>query len=58
MMTIILSFIGFLFIMFQPMSNVYVGIITWLGCGFAGFVIDGITLIIYNKCKKNKKRYK
>ena len=58
MMTIILSFIGFLFIMFKPMSNVYVEIVTWLGCGFAGFIIDGITLIIYNKCKKNKKRRK
>lgn len=58
MMTIILSFIGFLFIMFKPMSNVYAEIIAWLGFGFAGFIIDGITLIIYNKCKKNKKRRK
>lgn len=58
MMTIILSLIGFIFIMFQPMSNVYVEIITWLGFGFAGFAIDGITLMIYNKCKKNKKRCK
>ena len=58
MMTIILSLIGFIFIMFQPMSNVYVEIITWLGFGFAGFAIDGITLVIYNKCKKNKKRCK
>ena len=56
MMTIILSFIGFLFIMFKPMSNVYVEIITWLGCGFAGFIIDGIILIICDK--KNKKRRK
>jgi hypothetical protein len=58
MMTIILLFIGFVFIMFQPMSNVYVEIITWLGFGFAGFMIDGITLVIYDKCKKNKKRRK
>ena len=58
MMTIILLLIGFVFIMFQPMSNVYVEIITWLGFGFAGFMIDGITLMIYNKCKKNKKRRK
>ena len=58
MMTIILSLIGFIFIMFQPMSNVYVEIITWLGFGFAGFAIDGITLMIYDKCKKNKKRCK
>ena len=58
MMTIILLFIGFVFIMFQSMSNVYVEIITWLGFGFAGFMIDGIALMIYNKCKKNKKRCK
>lgn len=58
MMTIILSLIGFIFIMFQPMSNVYTEIITWLGFGFAGFAIDGITLVIYDKCKKNKKRRK
>ena len=58
MMTIILLLIGFVFIMFQPMSNVYVEVITWLGCCFAGFMIDGITLVIYNKCKKNKKRCK
>lgn len=58
MMTIILLLIGFVFIMFQPMSNVYVEIITWLGFGFAGFMIDGITLMIYDKCKKNKKRRK
>lgn len=58
MMTIILSFIGFVFIMLQPMSSVYVEILTWLGFGFAGFIIDGITLVIYNKCKKNKKRRK
>ena len=57
-MTIILLFIGFVFIMLQPSSNVYVEVFTWLGFGFAGFVIDGITLIIYNKCKKNKKRCK
>jgi hypothetical protein len=44
--------------MFQPMSNVYAEIITWLGFGFAGFMIDGITLVIYDKCKKNKKRRK
>lgn len=58
MMTIILLFIGFVFIMLQPMSNVYVEILTWLGFGFAGFMIDGITLMIYDKCKKNKKRCK
>ena len=58
MMTIILSLIGFIFIMFQPMSNVYVEIITWLGFSFAGFMIDGIILMIYDKCKKNKKRRK
>ena len=58
MMTIILLFIGFVFIMLQPSSNVYVEIFTWLGFGFAGFMIDGITLMIYNKCKKNKKRCK
>ena len=58
MMTIILSFIGFLFIMFKPMSNVYVEIITWIGFGFAGFIIDRIILVIYDKCKKNKKRCK
>lgn len=58
MMTIILLFIGFVFIMLQPSSNVYVEIITWLGFGFAGFMIDGITLMIYDKCKKNKKRRK
>ena len=58
MMTIILSFIGFLFIMFKPMSNVYVEIITWIGFGFAGFIIDGIILVIDDRCKKNKKRCK
>ena len=58
MMTIILLLIGFIIIMFNPMSNVYVEVITWLGCGFAGFAIDGITLMIYDKCKKNKKRRK
>ena len=58
MMTIILLLIGFIFIMFQPMSNVYTEIITWLGFGFAGIIIDRITLMIYNKCKKNKKRCK
>ena len=57
-MTIILLFISFVFIMFYPMANVYVEILTWLGFGFAGFVIDGITVIIYDKCKKNKKRRK
>lgn len=56
MMTIILLFIGFVFIMFQPMSNVYVEIFTWLGFGFAGFLIDGIILMICDK--KNKKRRK
>ena len=58
MMTIILLFIGFVFIMLQPSSNVYVEIITWLGFGFAGFMIDGFTLMLYDKCKKNKKRRK
>ena len=58
MMTIILLFIGFVFIMLQPSSNVYVEVLTWLGFGFAGFMIDGITLVIYDKCKKNKKRRK
>ena len=58
MMTIILSFIGFVFIMLQPISNVYVEIMTWLGFGFAGFAIDGIILVIDDKCKKNKKRRK
>ena len=58
MMTIILLYIGFVFIMLQPSSNVYVEIITWLGFGFVGFMIDGITLMIYDKCKKNKKRRK
>lgn len=58
MMTIILLLIGFVAIMFYPMSNVYVEIITWLGFGFAGFMIDGITLMICDKCKKNKKRRK
>lgn len=58
MMTIILLLIGFVAIMLQPMSNVYVEIITWLGFGFAGFMIDGIILMIYDKCKKNKKRRK
>lgn len=58
MMTIILLLIGFVFIMLQPSSNVYVEIITWLGFGFAGFMIDGIALMIYDKCKKNKKRRK
>ena len=58
LLIVITAFIGFVFIMFQPMSNVYVEIITWLGFGFAGFMIDGITLMIYDKCKKNKKRRK
>ena len=58
MMTIILLLVGFVFIMFKPMSNVYVEVFTWLGFGFAGFMIDGITLVIYDKCKKNKKRRK
>ena len=57
-MTIILPFIWFIVIMLKPMSNVYVEIATWLGFGFAGFIIDGITLVIYDKCKKNKKRCK
>lgn len=58
MMTIILLLIGFVFIMFLSTSNVYVEILTWLGFGFAGFMIDGITLMICDKCKKNKKRHK
>ena len=58
MMTIILLFIGFVFIMLQPSSNVYVEVFTWLGFGFAGFIIDRITLMICDKCKKNKKRRK
>ena len=58
MMTIILSLIGFIFIMLQPSSSMWVGIIAWLGFGFVGFIIDGIALMIYNKCKKNKKRCK
>jgi hypothetical protein len=58
MMTIILSLIGFIFIMFQPSSNVYVEVFTWLGFGFAGFIIDGIILMLYDKYKKNKKRRK
>ena len=45
-MTIILPFIWFIVIMLKPMSNVYVEIATWLGFGFAGFIIDGITLVI------------
>ena len=56
MMTIILLLIGFVFIMLQPSSSVYVEIITWLGFGFAGFLIDGIILMICDK--KNKKRRK
>ena len=55
MMTIILLLIGFVFIMFLPTSNVYVEILTWLGFGFAGFIIDRITLMIYDKCKKRRK---
>ena len=58
MMTIILSFIGFVFIMLQPISNVYVEILTWIGFCFAGFMTDGIILVIDDKCKKNKKRRK
>ena len=58
MMTIILLLIGFIIIMFNPMSNVYAEIITWLGCGFVGFIIDGFTLMLYDKCQKNKKRCK
>ncbi len=58
MMTIILLLIGFVAIMFYPMSNVYAEILTWLTFGFVGFLIDGITLMIYDKCKKNKKRRK
>ena len=58
MMTIILLLIGFIIIMFNPMSNVYVEVITWLGCGFVGFLIDGFTLMLYDKYKKNKKRRK
>lgn len=57
-MTIILPFIGFILIMFYPMSNVGVEILIWLGFGFVGFIIDGITLAIYEKNKKNKKRCK
>ena len=56
MMTIILLLIGFVAIMFYPMSNVYAEILTWLGCGFVGFLIDGIILMICDK--KNKKRRK
>ena len=55
MMTIILLFIRFVFIMLQPSSNVYVEVFTWLGFGFAGFIIDRITLMIYDKCKKRRK---
>ena len=55
MMTIILLLIGFVAIMFYPMSNAYTEIITWLGFGFAGFIIDRITLMIYDKCKKRRK---
>lgn len=58
MMTIILFFIGFLLIMFKPMSNVYVELMTLLTFGFAGFIIDGIILMVYDKYKKNKKRRK
>ena len=58
MMTIILLFIGFVFIMLQPSSNVYIEVLTWLGFSFAGIIIDGIILVIYDKCKKNKKRRK
>ena len=56
MMTIILLLIGFVAIMFYPMSNVYAEILTWLTFGFVGFFIDGIILIICDK--KNKKRRK
>ena len=58
MMTIILLLIGFIFIMFLSVSNVYVEVVAWLGFGFVGFMIDGITLMICDKCKKNKKRRK
>ena len=58
MMTIILLFIGFVFIMLQPSSSMWVGIIAWLGFGFVGFLIDGFTLMLYDKYKKNKKRRK
>ena len=58
MMTIILLLIGFVFIMFLSVPNVYVEVIAWLSFGFAGFMMDGITLMIYDKCKKNKKRRK
>lgn len=56
MMTIILLLIGFVAIMFYPMSNVYAEILTWLTFGFVGFLIDGIILMICDK--KNKKRRK
>ena len=58
MMTIILLLIGFIFIMFLSVPNVYVEVVAWLGFGFVGFMIDGITLMICDKCKKNKKRRK
>lgn len=58
MMTIILLLIGFIFIMFLSVPNVYVEVVAWLGFGFVGFMIDGITLMICDKCKKNKKRCK
>ena len=56
MMTIILLLIGFVAIMFYPMSNAYAEILTWLTFGFVGFLIDGIILMICDK--KNKKRRK
>ena len=56
MMTIILLLIGFIFIMFLSVPNVYVEVVAWLGFGFVGFMIDGIILMICDK--KNKKRRK
>ena len=58
MMTIILSFIGFIYVMLFQQTNVYLQLGAWVGFIIIGLFIDGVILMVYNELKKNKKRRK
>ena len=58
MTTIIFSLLGFIYIMLFPFGNVYVQIGAWLGFMAAGFLIDGIIMMVCDRIERKKKREK
>ena len=58
MTTIILTFIGFIYVMLFQQTNVYLQLGAWVGFIIIGLFIDSVILMVYNELKKNKKRRK